>query len=114
MRKGNIVRLNNTLCFTATNGGGRRFPLSNSYCDDRGVIEGTRYTTELERVSWQKRLSEDIASGKETWHDCAGEPLRKCTTRLGTWQASTTRKSFSHSGPRLVARTRALVARDRV
>ena len=82
MKAGNTVRLNNKVCFTTKNGGERRFPLSNSYCDDRGVIEGTRYTTESERVSWQNRLNEDITSGKEMWHDCAGEPRMapRCTS----------------------------------
>jgi hypothetical protein len=81
MKKGNIVRINNKVCFTDKNGGERRFPLTNSYCDDRGFIEGTRYTSQDERIAWSKRLSEDIASGKETWHDCAGEPhmAPRCT-----------------------------------
>jgi hypothetical protein len=82
MKKGNIVRINNKVCFTAKNGGERRFPLTNSYCDDRGFIEGTRHTEEPERDAWRKRLSEDIKSGKETWHDCAGEPhmAPRCTS----------------------------------
>jgi len=74
MRKGNIVRVNNKICFTTKNGGERRFPLTNIYSDDRGFIDGIRHTDALEQETWRKRLSADIKSGKATWHDCAGEP----------------------------------------
>ena len=74
MYKGNTVRLNIDRCFTTKNGGQRRVPLSNGACDMRGIIEGRRHTTEEERVEWRKNMSEEIRSGREVWHDCAGEP----------------------------------------
>jgi len=82
MKKGDIVRLDNRLCFTFKNGGNRRFPLSNSFCDNNGIIEGTRVTTEAERDAWRNRHNEAIAAGDEVWHDCAGEPqlAPRCTT----------------------------------
>ena len=82
MRKGDTVRLNNQACFTTANGGGLRFPLSNSFCDNNGIIEGIRVTTEAERAAWRNRLNEAIEAGDEVWHDCAGEPrlAPRCTT----------------------------------
>jgi hypothetical protein len=82
MKKGDTVRLNDQVCFTTANGGGLRFPLSNSYNDNNGIILGTRITSEAERDAWRKRLSEAIDAGDEVWHDCAGEARMapRCTT----------------------------------
>jgi hypothetical protein len=74
MRKGNTVRLNIDRCFTTKNGGQREFPLSNGACDTRGIIMGHRHTTHEERDDWRKHMAEEIRSGREVWHDCAGEP----------------------------------------
>jgi len=74
MRKGNTVRLNNEVCFTTNHGGGRKFPLINYGCDERGIISGYRHTTAEEQDEWREKLKEEIRSGREVWHDCAGEP----------------------------------------
>jgi hypothetical protein len=74
MYKGNTVRLNIDRCFTTKNGGERRFPLINYGSDDRGIISGYRHTTPEERDEWREKLKEGIRSGREVWHDCAGEP----------------------------------------
>ena len=66
MRKGNLVQLNKALCFTSTNGGERRFPLTNSGCDNRGIVEGTILATAEDREAWR---NSEAARGL----DCAGE-----------------------------------------
>ena len=60
MRKNDLVKLNKALCFTANNGGERRFPLTNSGCDDRGIVEGTRIATEEDVERWR---NSDSAKG---------------------------------------------------
>ena len=66
MRKGNLVKLNTTVCFTTRNGGGRRFPLGNHHDDGCGVVEGIRLATLEDINAW----SDSLAS---KGIDCAGE-----------------------------------------
>lgn len=66
MRKNDLVQLNKALCFTTVNGGKRSFPLTNSGCDDRGIVEGTRLATEEDVEKWR---NSDASKGI----DCAGE-----------------------------------------
>ena len=64
--KGSLVRLNNNICFTTKNGGMRKFPMTNSYCDENGIVEGTRIPTSDEVEKWR---NSDASKGI----DCAGE-----------------------------------------
>ena len=66
MRKNDLVQLNKALCFTSTNGGERRFPLTNSGCDNRGIVEGTILATAEDREAWR---NSEASHGL----DCAGE-----------------------------------------
>ena len=54
MRKGSLVRLNLDICFTSKNGGKLQFPLSNSYNDDRGIVEGFYKLTQEQREALRK------------------------------------------------------------
>jgi len=47
-------------------GGKRTFPLTNSSCDDRGTVEGTRLATEEDIEQWR---NSEASKGI----DCAGE-----------------------------------------
>lgn len=64
--KGSLVRLNASVCFTTTNGGMRKYPMTNSYNDDRGTVEGTRVPAREEIEAW---YDSDASKGI----DCAGE-----------------------------------------
>ena len=64
--KGTLVRLNVDKCFTTQNGGGLRYPLTNSYNDDRGTVESTRPVTAEETEAW---YNSDASHGM----DSAGE-----------------------------------------
>lgn len=67
MRKNDLVRLNKALCFTTRNGGERRFPLTNSGCDDRGIVEGTRLATEEDVDQWRNsEASQGMTSGGDS------------------------------------------------
>ena len=66
MRKGNLVRLNPDTCFTTSNGGGLRYPLTNYACDEEGIVRSARPTTKEEQAAWYKT---DSAKGM----DSAGE-----------------------------------------
>ena len=52
MRKGDLVKLNTAECFTAENGGKRRFPLANYHLDELNVVMGARPTTAEEQNAW--------------------------------------------------------------
>ena len=64
--KGSLVRLNNNICFTSENGGMRKYPMINSFNDDRGTVEGTRLPSRSEIEAW---YDSDASKGI----DCAGE-----------------------------------------
>jgi len=66
MKKSDLVRLNDDVCFTVKNGGKLRYPLTNYYCDDRGIVDAGRPTTREEQQAWYKT---DAAKGL----DSAGE-----------------------------------------
>ena len=50
--KGTLVRLNVAKCFTEKQGGGRRYPLTNYDCDERGIVRSARPTTREEQAAW--------------------------------------------------------------
>ena len=52
IRKGCLVRLNNKVCFTKENGGGREYPMINGLNDDRGTVEARRPATREETAEW--------------------------------------------------------------
>ena len=52
LAKGKLVKLNNIVCFTARNGGGRDYPLTNAYNDERGTVETRRPITHEEQAEW--------------------------------------------------------------
>ena len=58
--KGSLVRLNKNICFTSENGGMRKYPLTNSFNDDAGIVESGRPTTREEQNDW---YSTDAAKG---------------------------------------------------
>ena len=66
MKKGDLVRLNVGVCFTEGHGGKLRYPLTNYYNDERGVVEAGRPTTREEQSAWYET---DAAKGL----DSAGE-----------------------------------------
>jgi hypothetical protein len=80
IKKGCLVRLDPTKCFTTKQGGGLRYPLSNSYNDERGTVEAGRPTTREEQAQWRVDQRAEIAkareAGEDTFHiarDSAGE-----------------------------------------
>ena len=66
MRKGNLVRLNASVCFTMKQGGKLTYPLSNYVNDEAGTVEGTRLATPEDVQTWRES---DASRG----FDCAGE-----------------------------------------
>ena len=60
LAKGKLVRLNKDVCFTTKQGGGLRFPLTNYYNDEHGVVEARRPTTRIEQDAWYQT---DAAKG---------------------------------------------------
>ena len=67
MRKGNLVKLNPTVCFTTRNGGNRRFVLTNGLNDDRRTVEGTRLVTAEDVNAWRNSdASKGMTSGGDT------------------------------------------------
>ena len=60
------MQLNDDVCFTANGGGKLRHPLTNYYCDERGIVDAGRPTTREEQDAWYQT---DAAKGM----DCAGE-----------------------------------------
>ncbi len=65
--KGCLVRLNNNICFSSQNGGMRKFPMTNHYNDELGIVEGTRLPTRDDLDSWRKSdASKGMTSAGET------------------------------------------------
>ena len=52
LAKGALVKLNNKTCFTTTQGGGRRFPLTNYRDDENGIVSIGRPMTREETDGW--------------------------------------------------------------
>ena len=100
MRKGNLVKLNPAMCFTVKNGGARAYPMSATYNDDCGVVEGKRHLTEAEVDSWA-----DSPASKGM--DCAGETKLPPRSKIVLMHKSDTliverarcRVSFSYHNP---------------
>ena len=69
MKKGDLVRLDASACFTKENGGARRFPLTNSHSDDRGTVEGFYILTEEQRDKWYQDKRDAIADAREAGED---------------------------------------------
>ena len=64
--KGSLVKLNANVCFSSSNGGMRKFPMTNHYNDERGVVEGTRIPSQADLEAWRES---DASKGM----NCAGE-----------------------------------------
>ena len=52
MRKGDLVTLNEAVCFTSENGGLRRYPMGTSGADDKRIVRASRPTTGEEQREW--------------------------------------------------------------
>jgi len=52
LKKGCLVRLNRTICFTEEGGGKREYPLTNYFNDERGTVEAHRPCTSDEQRAW--------------------------------------------------------------
>ena len=52
LAKGALVKLNDEACFTTTQGGGLRFPLTNYLNDEAGIVESRRPVTAEEEAEW--------------------------------------------------------------
>ncbi len=67
LAKGVLVKLNDQVCFTAAQGGGRRFPLSNYANDEAGIVESRRPVTQEETDAWYNSdASKGMTSAGET------------------------------------------------
>ena len=67
LAKGTLVKLNDQVCFTTTQGGGRRFPLSNYANDEAGIVEARRPVTREETAAWyDSDASKGMNSAGET------------------------------------------------
>ena len=53
MRKGNLVKLNKSTCFTTRNGGSLEYPLTHNMNDDDHVVDGCRHLTPGELKDWR-------------------------------------------------------------
>jgi hypothetical protein len=74
MRKGNVVKLNPDVCFTAESGGALRFPLTNWANDRNRVAYAGRPTTLDEQEAWR---NSDASRGPDGYglRDGDGEPM---------------------------------------
>ena len=52
LSKGCLTRLNVNRCFTTQNGGKLRYPLTNYYNDENGIIDSSRPVTPEETTAW--------------------------------------------------------------
>jgi len=52
IKKGCLVRLDASKCFTTKAGGGLRFPLTNYANDEAGIVESRRPVTREETAAW--------------------------------------------------------------
>jgi len=52
MKKGNLVTLNEDICFTDKNGGLRSWPVGSSREDDKRIVQALRPTTPEEQRDW--------------------------------------------------------------
>ena len=54
MRKGDLVKLNESACFTKENGGDRTYPLTNWASDEAGVVDGFYKLTDADRAKMRE------------------------------------------------------------
>ena len=73
--KGCLVRLDPKKCFTTSQGGDLRFPLTNYLNDERGTVESSRPVTHEETQAW---YASDASKGM----DSAGESKLPPQSRL--------------------------------
>jgi hypothetical protein len=52
MKKGDLVMLNEAVCFTKTGGGLRRYPMGSFGEDDKRIVRASRPTTPEEQRDW--------------------------------------------------------------
>ena len=69
MRKGDLVKLSEMICFTKEQGGGLTYPLTNYRNDKNGLVEATRPTTPEEQDEWRRERREAIAKAKAEGRD---------------------------------------------
>ena len=71
IRKGDLVRVNETRCFTQQNGGTRPYPLTNGRDDQNRVIRGRYIRTADDDLKWReekrKATEEARAKGEDTF-----------------------------------------------
>ena len=71
IRKGDLVRINEAVCFTAKNGGEREWPLTTGRNDANRVIQGRYIRTADDDRKWReekrKATEEAIARGEDTF-----------------------------------------------
>ena len=71
IRKGDLVQVNEAMCFTAENGGEREWPLTNRRDDDARIIRGRYIATADDDRKWReaqnKRIEEAKARGEDTF-----------------------------------------------
>ena len=80
IRKGDLVRVNETRCFTQQSGGTRPYPIESWYQDEQRFIPGAYIATAEDNRKWRdekrKATEEARARGEDTFHinfDSAGE-----------------------------------------
>ena len=71
IRKGDLVRINEAVCFTAENGGCREWPLTTGRNDENRVIQGRYIRTAEDDRKWReakrKATEEAMARGEDTF-----------------------------------------------
>jgi hypothetical protein len=67
LAKGQLVKLNDIVCFTTRNGGGRNYPLTNWHTDNNGTIQTSRPITQEEEEAWyNSEASKGMTDAGET------------------------------------------------
>lgn len=100
MRKGNLVQLNPSVCFTTRNGGQREYCLTHGMNDNNQIVDGYRHITADEVQAWRE-------SPESKGMDCAGEsklPPRYSTVKvhiddLMTVERARCREAFGYGNP---------------
>jgi len=71
--KGDLVKLDEAVCFTKANGGKLKYPLTNYANDEARVVHGFYKMTDRQQAEWYERHRADVRAGRDTWHNDAGE-----------------------------------------
>ena len=77
IKKGCLVRLNTSVCFTKDNGGLLKYPLTNHSNDENGYVAAHRPTTPDEERAWR---SSEVSKGLNDAGESKLPP--RCTTIL--------------------------------